>query len=70
MQGVYELFEKEPSTEWGNGERINRLVFIGEFVSATEIVIQNNMTMCLPFLIAGYSLDRDVLLDSFKRTCL
>ena len=30
VQGVYELFEKEPSTEWGDEQRINRLVFIGE----------------------------------------
>lgn len=30
VQGVYELFEKEPSTEWDTEERINRLVFIGE----------------------------------------
>lgn len=31
VQGVYELFEKEPSTEWGDEERVNRLVFIGNF---------------------------------------
>jgi G3E family GTPase len=30
VQGVYELFEKEPSTEWADEQRINRLVFIGE----------------------------------------
>lgn len=29
MQGVYELFEKERSTEWGDDKRLNRLVFIG-----------------------------------------
>ena len=31
VQGVYELFEKEPSTEWGSEGRVNRLVFIGEW---------------------------------------
>ena len=30
VQGVYELFEKEPTTEWRDEERINRFVFIGE----------------------------------------
>ena len=34
VQGVYELFEKERSTEWGEEPRINRLVFIG-----TNIII-------------------------------
>ena len=34
VQGVYELFEKERSTEWGEEARINRLVFIG-----TSIII-------------------------------
>ena len=34
VQGVYELFEKERSTEWGEEARINRLVFIG-----TNIII-------------------------------
>ena len=29
VQGVYELFEKERSTEWQQEPRINRLVFIG-----------------------------------------
>ena len=29
VQGVYELFEKERSTEWGDSTRLNRLVFIG-----------------------------------------
>ena len=29
VQGVYELFEKERSTEWGNDARLSRLVFIG-----------------------------------------
>ena len=32
VQGVYELFDKEPSTEWADEQRINRLVFIGERV--------------------------------------
>ena len=29
VQGVYELFEKETSTEWAGEPRVNRLVFIG-----------------------------------------
>ena len=29
VQGVYELFEKERSTDWEDQPRINRLVFIG-----------------------------------------
>ena len=39
IQGVYELFEKEPSTEWENEERINRLVFIGEFVNISNAAV-------------------------------
>jgi len=31
VQGVYELYEKMTTTEWGDEARINRLVFIGEF---------------------------------------
>ena len=32
LQGVYELYETEPTTEWRQDEpRINRLVFIGEY---------------------------------------
>ena len=30
VQGVYELYEKMTSTEWGDDTRLNRLVFIGE----------------------------------------
>ncbi len=33
VQGVYELFEKEPSTEWESEDRVNRLVFIGQHSS-------------------------------------
>ena len=29
VQGVYELFDKEYSTDWGSEARVNRLVFIG-----------------------------------------
>ncbi|CAI8023895.1 COBW domain-containing protein 3, partial [Geodia barretti] len=46
VQGVYELFEKERSTEWHDQPRLNRLVFI------------------------GYNLDREILLQSFKKFCL
>ena len=30
MQGVYELYEKERSTEWEGEQRLSRLVFIGK----------------------------------------
>ncbi len=30
VQGVYELFEKERSSEWNDDERLTRLVFIGK----------------------------------------
>jgi G3E family GTPase len=46
VQGVYELFEKERSTEWQQGAKLTRMVFI------------------------GYHLDRDILLQSFKKVCL
>ena len=36
VQGVYELFEKEPSTEWADEQRINRLVFIGRHLLASS----------------------------------
>ena len=29
VQGVYELFDKEYSTDWGSEARVNRMVFIG-----------------------------------------
>ncbi len=39
VQGVYELYEKMASTEWGDEERLNRLVFIGE-------TIRGRMNIC------------------------
>lgn len=32
VQGVYELFERERSTEWEDQIRLNRLVFIGIYI--------------------------------------
>ena len=43
IQGVYELYETEPTTEWAQDEpRINRLVFIGSALT-TEYTI--NLTV-------------------------
>lgn len=44
VQGVYELFEKEHSTAWGNEARVNRMVFIGTLYASPPV------TMCT-FLI-------------------
>ncbi|XP_064386775.1 zinc-regulated GTPase metalloprotein activator 1-like [Halichondria panicea] len=46
VQGVYELFEKEPSTEWGSERRINRLVFIGYNLDK-DILMDSFRTACL-----------------------
>ena len=48
VQGVYELFEKEPSTEWADEERINRLVFIGEPVLLRHIVVLMDSSLPVP----------------------
>ena len=49
VQGVYELFDKEQSTDWGDDERINRLVFIGQLV-------QLHVMLKIPTLILLFSL--------------
>jgi G3E family GTPase len=46
VQGVYELFEKERSTEWHDRPRINRLVFIGYNLDG-EILLQSFKKFCL-----------------------
>ena len=45
VQGVYELFEKERSTEWGEEARINRLVFIGTSIIII-IIMYNYVCTC------------------------
>ena len=35
VQGVYELYEKEHTTEWKGDKRLCRLVFIGESLMTT-----------------------------------
>ena len=50
VQGVYELFEKERSTEWQQQTRLNRMVFIGIVLNeprGKEIVIlcSNNLSI-------------------------
>ena len=66
VQGVYELFEKERSTEWHDQPRLNRLVFIGTIYTAVIHRLCNSLLIC----DAGYNLDRDILLQSFKKFCL
>ena len=66
VQGVYELFEKERSTEWHDHPRINRLVFIGIIPLFFLHRLCNSLSIC----DAGYNLDREILLQSFKKFCL
>ena len=61
VQGVYELFEKERSTEWLDQTRLNRMVFIGTYIQIHTLILT---------FTAGYNLDRDILLQSFKKFCL
>jgi hypothetical protein len=67
VQGVYELFEKERSTEWQDQPRLNRMVFIGIYFIHTVNAISISIVMCF---FAGYNLDRDILLQSFMRFCI
>ena len=74
LQGVYELYEKQETTLWEEGERINRLVFIG-IDSGWGCVVDwwvwlLYLLCCLLCVIVGYNLDKEVLLSSFKHFCL
>ena len=68
VQGVYELFEKERSTEWQQGAKLTRMVFIGTYTSCVHHLMAVQIGGA--FLLAGYHLDRDILLQSFKKVCL
>ena len=46
VQGVYELFEKERSTEWLDQPRINRMVFIGINIHTLDC------THTIPFFVS------------------
>ncbi len=54
VQGVYELFDKTMTTEWGVDEaRLNRLVFIGEIFFF--LLIPLNICLFMLFLLLYYA---------------
>lgn len=46
IQGVYELFEKERSTEWDDTPRLNRLIFIGYNLDK-DLLLDSFKTYCV-----------------------
>ena len=63
VQGVYELFEKECSTEWEDERRLNRLVFIGEGNCLSYRTPLNTCT-CKPVNFQGHQLSCSCLFVS------
>ena len=81
LQGVYELYETEPTTEWRQDEpRINRLVFIGEYydtqsciafrittgLGACSLSFKNVLYIIVCSLHTGYNLDKKELQRNFE----
>ena len=70
IQGVYELYETEPTTEWAQDEpRINRLVFIGKYTHKHQY---RHVLQAFPIYLlrAGYNLNKKELQRTFESVIL